>query len=151
MQTESLIFDQLYLESHKPAYPWESFPLLGKTCESTLRTQGFLTHVVVGDETAKFCCFCSKVVPKEEVNQWTCWWEDVLPPSFVIISYALITPGTVIILSLYFINVNYVIVILRLCVQCLRDEWSALGRYDDDTEDRTCRVIMCIYMVVWGP
>jgi hypothetical protein len=38
-------------------------------------------------------------------------WEDVLPPCSVIISYALITPGTVIILSLYFINVNYVIVI----------------------------------------
>jgi hypothetical protein len=38
-------------------------------------------------------------------------WEDVLPPCVVIISYALITPGTVIILSLYFTNVNYVIVI----------------------------------------
>jgi hypothetical protein len=37
--------------------------------------------------------------------------EDVLPPYFVIISYALITPGTVIILSLYFTNVNYVTVI----------------------------------------
>jgi hypothetical protein len=38
-------------------------------------------------------------------------WEDVLLPYFVIISYALITPGTVIILSLYFVNVNYVMVI----------------------------------------
>jgi hypothetical protein len=38
----------------------------GKTCESTLRTQGFRTHVVVGEEAANFCCFCSKVVPKEE-------------------------------------------------------------------------------------
>jgi hypothetical protein len=37
--------------------------------------------------------------------------KDVLPPCFVIISYALITPGTVILLSLYFTNVNYVIVI----------------------------------------
>jgi hypothetical protein len=42
------------------------FPLMGKTCESTLCTQGFQTHVVVGDETAEFCCFCSKVVPKQE-------------------------------------------------------------------------------------
>ena len=42
------------------------FPLMGKTCESTLRTQGFRTHVVVGEEAANFCCFCSKVVPKEE-------------------------------------------------------------------------------------
>jgi hypothetical protein len=37
--------------------------------------------------------------------------EDVLPPCFVIISYALIIPGNVILLSLYFTNVNYVIVI----------------------------------------
>jgi hypothetical protein len=42
------------------------FPLTGKTCESTVHTQGFQTHVVVGDETAKFCYFCSKVVPKQE-------------------------------------------------------------------------------------
>jgi hypothetical protein len=42
------------------------FPLRGKTCESTLRTQGFQTHVVVGDETAELCYFCSKVVPKQE-------------------------------------------------------------------------------------
>jgi hypothetical protein len=42
--------------------------LLGKTCKSTLRTQGFRTHVVVGDETAEFCCFCSKVVPKQGEN-----------------------------------------------------------------------------------
>jgi hypothetical protein len=42
------------------------FPLMGKTCESRLRTQGFQTHVVVGDETTKFCCFCSKVVPRQE-------------------------------------------------------------------------------------
>jgi hypothetical protein len=41
------------------------FPLTGKTCESTLRTQGFQTHVV-GDETAEFSYFCSKVVPKQE-------------------------------------------------------------------------------------
>jgi hypothetical protein len=40
---------------------------MGKTCESTLRTQGFRTHVVVGEETAKFCCFCTKVVPKDVV------------------------------------------------------------------------------------
>jgi hypothetical protein len=40
-------------------------------------------------------------------------WEDVLPPYFIIISYALITTSIVIILSLYiyFIKVNYVIVI----------------------------------------
>jgi hypothetical protein len=38
--------------------------LTGKTCESTLRTQGFQTHVVVGDEIAEFCCFCTKVVPR---------------------------------------------------------------------------------------
>jgi hypothetical protein len=44
----------------------ESFPLTGKTCESTLCTQGFQTHVVVGDETAEFGCLCSKVVPKQE-------------------------------------------------------------------------------------
>jgi hypothetical protein len=43
--------------------------LSGKTCESTLHTQGFRTHVVVGDETAEFCCFCSKVVPKKEAYQ----------------------------------------------------------------------------------
>jgi hypothetical protein len=41
------------------------FPLTIKTCEHTLRTQGFQTHVVVGDERAEFCCFCSKVVPKQ--------------------------------------------------------------------------------------
>jgi very-short-patch-repair endonuclease len=40
---------------------------MGKTYESTLRTQGFRTHVVVGDETADFCCFCTKVVPKDVV------------------------------------------------------------------------------------
>jgi hypothetical protein len=66
MQTESLNADKLYLDSQKPEYPWESFPLTGKTCKSTLRTQGFLTHVVVGDETAEFCCFCLKVVLKQE-------------------------------------------------------------------------------------
>jgi hypothetical protein len=33
--------------------------------------------------------------------------EDVLPPYYVIISYALITPGVVInTLSIYFMNVN---------------------------------------------
>jgi hypothetical protein len=25
-----------------------------------------LPHVVLGEEAANFCCFCSKVVPKEE-------------------------------------------------------------------------------------
>jgi hypothetical protein len=25
-----------------------------------------LSHVVLGEEAANFCCFCSKVVPKEE-------------------------------------------------------------------------------------
>jgi hypothetical protein len=39
---------------------------MGKTCEITLHTQGFQTHVVVGDETAEFCSFCSKVVLKQE-------------------------------------------------------------------------------------
>jgi hypothetical protein len=43
--------------------------LTGKTCESTLCTQGFRTHVVVGEEAANFCCFCSKVVPKEEAQE----------------------------------------------------------------------------------
>jgi hypothetical protein len=43
-------------------------PLTGKTCESTLRTQDFQTHVVVGDETDEFYRFCSKVVPKQEEN-----------------------------------------------------------------------------------
>jgi hypothetical protein len=42
------------------------FPYMGKTCESTLRTLDFQTHVVVGDETAEFYCFYSKVVPKQE-------------------------------------------------------------------------------------
>jgi hypothetical protein len=42
---------------------------MGKTCESTLRTQGFRTHAVVGEEKAYFCCFCSKVVPKDEPQQ----------------------------------------------------------------------------------
>jgi hypothetical protein len=42
------------------------FPLTGKTCESTPRTLGFQTNVVVGDETAEFSCFCSKVVQKQE-------------------------------------------------------------------------------------
>jgi hypothetical protein len=41
---------------------------MGKTCESTLHTQGFRTHVVVGEEVANFCCFCSKVVPNEETQ-----------------------------------------------------------------------------------
>jgi hypothetical protein len=27
---------------------------------------GFSSHVVVGEEATNFCCFCSKVVPKEE-------------------------------------------------------------------------------------
>jgi hypothetical protein len=40
---------------------------MGKTCESTLRTQGFRTHVVVGEETTDFCYFCTKVVPKDVV------------------------------------------------------------------------------------
>jgi hypothetical protein len=70
------MLDQPYLDSLKPAYPWESFPLSGKTCESTLRTQGFWTHVVVGEETIEFCCFYSKVVPKEEPKQWSCVRED---------------------------------------------------------------------------
>ena len=39
---------------------------MGKTCESTLRTQGFQTYVVGGEETAEFFYFCSKVVPKQE-------------------------------------------------------------------------------------
>jgi hypothetical protein len=42
---------------------------MGKTCESTLRTQGFQTHVVVGEEEANFCCFFSKVVPMEESQE----------------------------------------------------------------------------------
>jgi hypothetical protein len=45
------------------------FLLSGKTCESTLRTQGFRTHVVVGGETTEFCCLFSQVVPKEEPQQ----------------------------------------------------------------------------------
>jgi hypothetical protein len=51
-------------------------------------------------------------------------WEDVLPPCFVIITYALIILGTVIILSLYFINVNYVIVIRfrYVCNVCVMGE-----------------------------
>jgi hypothetical protein len=61
-----LIIDKSYLDSQNPAYLGESFILTGKTCESTLRTQGFRTHVVVGEEAANFYCFCSKVVPKEE-------------------------------------------------------------------------------------
>jgi hypothetical protein len=36
---------------------------------SSLRTQGFRTHVVVSEEAANFCCFCSKVVPKEEAQE----------------------------------------------------------------------------------
>jgi hypothetical protein len=40
---------------------------MGKTCESALRTQGFRPHVVVGGETAEFCCFRTKVVPKDVV------------------------------------------------------------------------------------
>jgi hypothetical protein len=40
---------------------------MGKTCESTLRTQGFRTHVVVGEKTTEFRCFCTKVVPKDVV------------------------------------------------------------------------------------
>jgi hypothetical protein len=36
------------------------FPLLGKTCESTLCTQGFRTHDIVGDETAEFLLFLLK-------------------------------------------------------------------------------------------
>jgi hypothetical protein len=67
--SQHILEKQHILESHKPAYPHQAFPLSGKTCESTLHTQGFRTHVVVGDETAEFCCFCSKVVPKEEANQ----------------------------------------------------------------------------------
>jgi hypothetical protein len=39
---------------------------MGKTCESTLRTQGSQTHIVVGDENFEFCSFCSKVVQKQE-------------------------------------------------------------------------------------
>jgi hypothetical protein len=40
--------------------------LMGRTCKCTLRTQGLQTHVVVGDEMVEFCCFCFKVVPKQE-------------------------------------------------------------------------------------
>jgi hypothetical protein len=69
MQTESLILEWPYLDYLKLAYPRESFLLSGKTCESTLRTQGFRTHVVVGKETIEFSCFCSKVVPMEESQQ----------------------------------------------------------------------------------
>jgi hypothetical protein len=58
-----------YLDSLQPAYPRESFILTSKTCESTLHTQGFRTHVVIGEEAANFCCFCSKVVPKEEAQE----------------------------------------------------------------------------------
>jgi hypothetical protein len=55
---------------------------MGKTCESTLRTQGFRTQVVVGDETADFCCFCTRVelkdvVPRTNLNSEVvvggCW------------------------------------------------------------------------------
>jgi hypothetical protein len=59
---------KLYLESQSQHILESLFPLSGKTCESTLRTQGFQIHVVIGEETAEFCCFCSKVVPKEEPN-----------------------------------------------------------------------------------
>jgi hypothetical protein len=46
MHTESLIIDKPYLDSQRPAYPWESFTLTGKSCKSTLCTQGFVP-----------CCF----------------------------------------------------------------------------------------------
>jgi hypothetical protein len=44
----------------------ESLFLSSKTCKSTLRTHGFQTHVVVGEEPAEFCCFYSKIIPKQE-------------------------------------------------------------------------------------
>jgi hypothetical protein len=96
-----------YLDSLKASISLRVFILTGKTCESTLRTQGFRTHVVVGEETADFCCFCTKVVPKDEpqIVKWlredvglpfekqhTFMREGFLPPKFVI----------TIILSLYF-------------------------------------------------
>jgi hypothetical protein len=49
------------------------FHLTGKTYESTLRTQGFRTHVVVGDEMTEFCCFCSKVVQSRRKNTKLIW------------------------------------------------------------------------------
>jgi hypothetical protein len=36
------------------------FLLSSKTCESTLRSQGFRTHVVVGEETTEFLFFLLK-------------------------------------------------------------------------------------------
>jgi hypothetical protein len=37
----------------------ESLFLSSKTCERTLHTHGFQTHVVVAEEPAEFCCFYS--------------------------------------------------------------------------------------------
>jgi hypothetical protein len=53
-----------------------------KTCESTLRTQGFRTYVVVGEETADFCCFLHQggaqgcgAQGQTSTVKWL--WEDV--------------------------------------------------------------------------
>jgi hypothetical protein len=60
------------------------FPLTGKTCESTLRTQGFQTHVVVGDETAEFCFQGGSQEGGGELKKLP--REGVLPSCDVIIS-----------------------------------------------------------------
>jgi hypothetical protein len=50
--------------------------LTGKTCESTLRTQGFRTYVVVGEETADFAVFALRWYPKKNLSSEAaggCW------------------------------------------------------------------------------
>jgi hypothetical protein len=66
MQTKSFNLDKLTLVTTSQHILESLFSLTGKTCKSTLCTQGFRTHVVVGDETMEFCYFCSKVVPKQD-------------------------------------------------------------------------------------
>jgi hypothetical protein len=72
------------------------FLLSGKTCESTLHTQGFRTHVVVGEEIAQFLLFLFKggtqgrattvkvvaggCLPPTLKMINLCVWEGVLPP-----------------------------------------------------------------------
>jgi hypothetical protein len=59
---------------------WNLIIRIGLFAFARLGCYSFWTHVVVGEETAEFCCFCSKVVPKEEPNLWSCRQEDVCLP-----------------------------------------------------------------------
>jgi hypothetical protein len=66
MQTESLIIDKPYLDTQKASISLRVFYFGWVRLAKVQFVLRALSHVVLGEEAANFCCFCSKMVPKKE-------------------------------------------------------------------------------------